>query len=324
MQIKKVLMIGLRILAVCLLFAVCMVAGGKLSGLDRVARQGLTAQKLTSSQIAPAPQVSLQTAPGTKPTLIDILVGFLTFSVCVGIVVSYLILRSRWHGWTLAVALAVGMYGVSTVVNQIESIFFLSNKLPHGMIRALFVQEAIATVLFAPLAVLVLGKWRAASFASASPAPARMHAASAAWRLPLLVVAFVFLYMFFGYYVAWQNPDVREYYGGPDWPTFIDALKGNWLNARWIYPVASFRALLYIGFVFPLIRMLRVARWESAAATSLFLSAWTTILLLPNPFMPASVARSHFWETLGFSVIFGALLGWLLSTPLLAVNKSAP
>jgi len=140
----------------------------------------------------------------------------------------------------------------------------------------------------------------------------------------LLVFAFVFLYMFFGYYVAWQNPDVRQYYGGPDWPTFFDALKGNWLNTRWIYPVATFRALLFIGFVYPLIRMLRVARWETAAATALFLSAWTTILLLPNPIMPASVAHSHFWETLEFSLIFGALLGWLMSAPTSAVRKSAP
>jgi len=324
MQFKKVLVIGLKILAVCLLYAVCMVVGEKLSGMERVAQQGVAAQNLTSTQTAPASQVSPHTAPPTQPALGDVLAGFLTFSVCVGIVVSYLILRSSWSGWTLAGALAVSMYGISTVVNQIESIFFLSNKMPRGMISALFVQEAIATVLFVPLAVLVLGKWRAASPASAPPAPERLHAASVAWRLPLLVFAFVFLYMFFGYYVAWQNPDVRQYYGGPDWPTFFDALKGNWLNTRWIYPVATFRALLFIGFVYPLIRMLRVARWETAAATALFLSAWTTILLLPNPIMPASVAHSHFWETLEFSLIFGALLGWLMSAPTSAVRKSAP
>jgi len=294
MQIRKVLGIGLRILAVCLLFAVCMAVGGALSGLDRVA----------------------QPAPG------NILVPFLTFSVCVGIVVSYLILRSSWHGWTLAGAMFVGMYGISTVASQIESVVFLSKKLPPGMIRALFVQGAITTALFAPLAVLVLGKWRVPLSAAVSPAPARMRAASVAWRLALLVIAFVFLYMFFGYHVAWQNPEVRKYYAGPEWPTFYAALKGNWLNSRWIFPLASFRALLYVAFVFPLIRMLRVARWESAAATALFLSAWTTILLLPNPLMPASVARSHFWETLGFSLVFGALLGWLLGTRPSALTKS--
>jgi hypothetical protein len=130
--------------------------------------------------------------------------------------------------------------------------------------------------------------------------------------------------MFFGYYVAWQNPEVRKYYGGPDWPTFFAALKGNWQNSRWIYPLQLFRALLYIAFVYPLLRMLRAARWESALASALFLACWTTGLLLPNPLMPASVAHSHFWETLGFSLIFGTLLGWLLSTPPSTGMERAP
>ena len=252
----------------------------------------------------------------------DIFLPFAIFSVCVGTVVSYLILRSSWHGWALAGAMFAGMYGISTVVTQIESIVFLSSKFPKGMVRALFVQGAIATALFAPLAVLWLGKWRSATPEAESRALPRIRAASAAWKIVVLIFAFVFLYMFFGYYVAWRNPELRNYYAGSDWTTFFGALKGNWRNVPWIYPLAAFRALLYIAFMFPLIRMLRVARWESAAATALFLSAWTTILLLPNPWMPASVARSHFWETLGFSLVFGALLGWLFSTLPAAANNS--
>src|SRR2546422_3232947 len=37
---------------------------------------------------------------------------------------------------SLAGAMFVGMYGISTVASQIESIFFLSKKLPPGMVRA--------------------------------------------------------------------------------------------------------------------------------------------------------------------------------------------
>ena len=280
-----------------------MGVGTALSGLDRVAQQSQPAQ---------------QQAPS------ELLVPLLIFSLSVGVVVSYLILRSSWHGWTLAGAMFVGMYGISTVVSQLESIFLLSSKLPHGMIRALFVQGAIGTALFAPLAVLVLGKWRAAMPGGASPAPARRRAASAAWRLVPLIIAFVFLYLFFGYYVAWQNPELRKYYGGPDWPNFIASLRGNWQNSPWIFLLASFRALLHVAFVYPLIRMLRAGRWESALAAALFLACWTTVLLLPNPLMPASVARSHFWETLGFNLVFGSLLGWLLSTPPSAVERSEP
>ena len=51
------------------------------------------------------------------------------------------------------------------------------------------------------------------------------------------------------------------------------------------------------------------------SAAALFVSVWTTALLLPNPIMPASVVHSHFWETLGFSLLFDSLAGWLMSNP---------
>lgn len=70
--------------------------------------------------------------------------------------------------------------------------------------------------------------------------------------------------------------------------------------------------------------MLRVAQWEMALAMAFLLSVWTTALLLPNSMMPASVAQTHLWETLGFSLVFGALAGWLLPPPHLAVRASAP
>jgi hypothetical protein len=228
-------------------------------------------------------------------------------------VLAYLILRSSWHGWGLAGAIFVGMYGISTVATQAETLFFLSNKLPHGMIRTIFLQGAITAALFAPLAVLLLGKWRASSRPLTASWPARLHAPSLATALAVIVVAFVFLYMFFGYYVAWQSPAVRQYYGGPEQPSFFAALKDGLMHNPWLYPLQVFRALLYAACMYPLIHMLRVTRWEAALAMAFFLSVWTTILLLPNPLMPPDVAYAHFRETLGFSIVFGGLAGWLLS-----------
>ena len=276
MQIKNALVIGLRALAVCLLFTACMAVGVSLSGLTRVASQDHQFQtpSQTPPPAAPAAQASRQIPTGTHPAPGDVFLPLLTFSLCVGIVVSYLILRSNWHGWLLVGAIFAGMYGISTVVTQLESIFFLSSKLSPGMLRAIFLQGAIATALFAPLAVFLLGKWQAAVPEVIVSAPTPIRAASAAWKLALLVVAFVFLYMFFGYYVAWQNPELRAFYAGPDWPNFSAAMKGNWQNSRWIFALASFRALLYIAFVYPLIRMLRASRWESAIVTALFLASW--------------------------------------------------
>lgn len=317
MTAGKVLLTALKILLVCLVLALCFVVGGALSGLNKIAQQTPPAPQAVSfePQAAGGPQ-----APQIPENL---LLAFLIFSVCAGVALSYLILRSSWHGGPLVGAISVGMYGISTVGPQLDSVFFLSDKLPRGLIRALFLQGAIAAALFAPLAVLLLGKWRAVSGAPAFPGRARIRAPSAAWRLALIVVAFVVLYMFFGYYVAWQSPAVRQYYGGQQYPGFYAALKGNWNYHRMIYPFQVFRALLYIACLYPLIRMLRVARWEVVLAMSLFLSVWTTALLLPNSMMPASVTHTHLWETLGFSLVFGALAGWLLTPPELAVTASA-
>ncbi len=290
MSAVKLSWLAFKILAVCLLFAICFVVGGALSGVDRIA----------------------QTLPPVQATPLQLLLLFVAFCLCVGIVVSYLILRSSWHGFALVMALFFATYGISTVAAQADSLFFLSARLPQGMLRSLFLQGAIACALFAPLAVLILGRWGSPSLPIASPAPVLLTPASLGWRISLLVAAFVFLYMFFGYYIAWQNPALRLYYGGTASSSFYDSLKSTWANRPFLFLFQVFRALLFVACVFPLVRMLRVARWERAAAIALFLSAWTTILLFPNPIMPMSVARSHFWETLSFSLAFGTLLGWLL------------
>ena len=317
MTFGKIVVTTLKILAVCLLFALCFIVGGTLSGLDQAARQAPTSTpglQAASGQQAMFSPAEIPTKQNPSPMPDNFLRPFLLYAVSAGVVLAYLILRSSWQGWPLVGAIFAGMYGISTVATQVETLFFMRNKMPHGVIRALFLQGAIAAALFAPLAVLLLGKWRTASPALTTSSPGRLHSPSIATRLALIVVAFVFLYMFFGYYVAWQNPALRQYYGGPEHSSFYTAMKANLMNIPWIYPLQIFRALLYAAYLYPLIRMLRVARWEAALAMAFFLSVWPTLLLLPNPLMPPSEAYTHFRETLGFSIVFGGLAGWLLSS----------
>ncbi len=281
---------GLRIAAVCFTFGVCFGIAGVLAGV---------------AELVPRESQSQSAQP-------DILLPYAAFCLIVGSVVSYLALRSSWSGLRLEIVLFVATYGISTIAAQVESWFFLSAKLPPGMIRALFEQGAIAMALFTVVAMWILGKWRSAPTAAGNREEPAMTLAAMMWRLALLVLAFVFLYMFFGYYVAWRNPAVRAYYGGTEALNFYEALKSNWQREPLLFLLQVFRALLYVACVYPMLRMLRVATWEKAVAAAAFLASWTMALLLPNPLMPASVARSHFWETMGFNLTFGALMGWLL------------
>jgi hypothetical protein len=293
---------GLRVVAVCFGFAVCFTIGGALAGV---------------AQLLPK-ATELQAAQGNA------LLPFVAFCLSVGSVVSYFILRSSWRGLRLAVALFAATFGISTVATQVESLFFLSSKLPPGLIRALFEQGAIAMAMFVPLSVLILGKWRHPPTAVENNQPPALSASAMTWKLGLLVVAFVFLYMFFGYYVAWRNPALREYYGGVDFANFYQALKSNWQKEPLLFLLQVFRALLYVACLYPLLRMLLVPRWEKAAAAAAFLASWTTVLLLPNPLMPSTVARSHLWETLAFNLTFGLLAAWLLGEPGPTVARASP
>jgi hypothetical protein len=312
---RKVLVTSSKIVAVCLAFAFSFIIGGALSGLNKIAQEPPAAQ--TVQQVTPASPVVSQpgVTPQPRPPQTGELLALSIFSLCAGIVVSYLVLRSSWHGWSLVGSISLGIYGISIVATQIESLYFLSDKVPPGLIGAIFLQGAISTLLFAPATVLLLGKWRTPLAGSGR---ARLHAPLTPMRVALIVFAFVFLYMFFGYYVAWQNPVLRQYYGGREYASFYAALKANWMNRPSIYALQVFRALLYAACLYPLVRMLRTARWETALAMALFAAVWTTELLIPNPIMPASVAHTHFRETLIFGLVFGSLAGWIM------YDKSVP
>jgi hypothetical protein len=71
--------------------------------------------------------------------------------------------------------------------------------------------------------------------------------------------------------------------------------------------------MLWTAFTLPVIRMHKGQRWEVSLAVALLFAVWSSQLLLPNPFMLEAVARIHLVETLSANLIFGGLVGWLLS-----------
>src|SRR5678815_1005738 len=85
------------------------------------------------------------------------LAALLTVSILNSAVLAYVIIRSRWAGWKLILTIFFVLYGVTTVLPQIETAFFLT-RLPPGMLPRLFLAGAIIAAVFSPLAVLILGK----------------------------------------------------------------------------------------------------------------------------------------------------------------------
>lgn len=292
MNVRKIVVLGLKGVALTIIMFLCYTVASVASGISA-------------------------TSPAPDPTSVDagsVLWATLVVSLLETAVLTYVILRSRWSGWKLVGAIFLAFYGLNTVVQQIESIVYLSHRLPPGMLPRLFAMGALTGGLFSPLAVLILGKMRR------EPAPQTpnlrlvMPIGEWAWKLAAIAAAYLVLYFGFGYFVAWKNPAVQAYYGGTDPGSFLAQMAQNWTTMPWFYfPLQILRALLWTAFALPVIRMHKGRAWEVSLAVALLFAVWSSQLLLPNPFMPEAVARAHLVETVPSTFIFGGLVGGLLS-----------
>lgn len=238
------------------------------------------------------------------------------------LVLTYIILRSRWTGVRLMVAIFFVLYGVTTIMSQIETVVFVT--LPPGVQGRLFLMGALVAAPFSVLAVLILGK-RKADYWKTDHRNDRlvMSTSEWVWKLAVIAGAYLILYFAFGYFIAWQNPAVRAYYGGTDEGNFFAQMGSTFRDMPWLIPFQIFRAMLWTALALPVIRMMKGSRWETALAIGLlFAVVMNSQLLLPNPYMPETVRISHLIETASSNFIFGLLISWLLTQRSLATSRT--
>jgi hypothetical protein len=266
---------------------------------------GITQAPLASAQAASTPTSQAQQAA-------SLLGPLLAYTFLVSLVIAWIIQKSRWRGLKLIAALALTFYGLMTFISQIETIAYLRAKMPPDLIKSLFAMGAIVAVLFVPLAVLIMGKIRGIGEPRAGSV---LRLEGKAARFGILALVYLALYYLFGYYVAWQNPALRLYYSGTtEMKSFYEVMRTNVTGTPWMLPFQFGRGLLWALFAYPVVRMVNTRRIQTAGIIAALFGVGSFVLLLPNPLMPASVAHSHFWETLWCDLLLGAIVGWVLAS----------
>ena len=284
---KTAAIVGLRVIALAITLFVCFAVAGGVVGF------------------ASDPRAAEQTGSST----------LLLLAVCLlqVMVMTHLILCSRWTGWRLVAAVFFIFYGVTTFMPQIESAVFLT-RLPPGTVPRLFLMGALIAAPFSVLAVLILGKRKTEAVDTEPNTRLIMPASEWAWKLIVIAVVYVILYFTFGYFVAWRHPGVAEYYGGIDPGSFVAQMSTVLRNTPWLVPFQILRAMCWVALALPVIRMPK-GKWPETALSIglLFAVVMNAPLLLPNPYMPESVRMAHLVETASSNFIFGVFVGWLLT-----------
>lgn len=241
--------------------------------------------------------------------------GLLIYVFSNVIVIVLLILTSRWKGLKLSAALSFSYYGAVTVLMQIETWYFLSSlTVSDVLLFQLFLMGMPVAFFFIPLAVWIVGDNRIISDGRKK----FMQSISAkqwVWKLAVIAVGYVILYWLAGYFIAWQNPDLRAFYGSQGQITpFFEHTLNTLQNDPGLFLFQLFRALLWTLCALPIIEGSGINVWWTALLVGLFLSVPQNVgHLLANPLIPeASVRMSHMIETASSTFLFGVIIVWLL------------
>jgi hypothetical protein len=298
MSAGKSILLGFKVIVLAIAYTVIFIVGTMVSGMARQA----AATASTTAAAAPADQNT-------------VLLMLFVSSLIQVIVVTYLVLQAQWSGWKVTRALFL-VFVNTWVQAAIESVVYLQGKVPAHFNYQMLIVGLVIGGLFAPLAVWLLGGFRRKAADLPQIEHARRSAGEWAGKVAALAVVFVVVYYLCGYFIAWQNPALRQFYqGSTEIKSFWVHMAGVWSGTPWMFPYQAARGLLWVVMTLPAVCMLRGSRARVALGGALMYAALggSVMLILPNPLMPPSIAHSHLVETAVSGLMFGAFVGWTMA-----------
>lgn len=215
---------------------------------------------------------------------------------------AFPISRSRLGGRALLGAVFLAVFGLTTVLTQVESALFL-NVTP-GELLVGTLQLTITAVALACMAVALYPR-RGAELAGVERGPNPPTTVSWVRRWIGVSLAYVVLYVVAGLLIL---PIIRPWY---------EAQGTLEPNPALVLPLQVVRGALFVAFVIPLLRSMNVTRLQASVAMAVMIPLvhGVSALILPNPFMPAYVRYAHMIEIGWSNLALGLLIGFLFWNP---------
>ena len=132
-------------------------------------------------------------------------------------------------------------------------------------------------------------------------------------KFGIIGVIYLFVYMLFGYFVAWQFTELRLFYtDSTEKLNFFGQLLNNLKTNPIIYPFQIIRGILFAAFVFPLVKMIKENKIAFITSVCLVYLSTAIMLIIPNVLFPDIVRYGHLIEMLTSMLLFGLIVGNIL------------
>lgn len=203
--------------------------------------------------------------------------------------------------------LFVALFVLNSLINVIEALFFTTipaTEQVQGLLTA--------AVGHAGLAVLLALCFQPASvdrglLTALREILSQRQGTSWVWRFGLAGLLYLPIYFFFGFLIY---PIVRPYYENPALGLDL-AVPGFEV----ILPLEVGRGLLFVLAVFPLIAVLRRARWSLALWLGMTIAVLGAVTpMLQASWFPLTMRLVHGLEITADSIVHGFIIAWLLGT----------
>jgi len=345
MTVRNALAVVLKTIVISIGLTISLILGSMVSGLGRnapaaaskstaTARQPSSAAQAETAGQAPTanPPASGQAyagqaasrQDGASPQPANALLLLFVASLIQSVVVTYLVLESKWSGWKITGALFLLVLNVWAQAG-IEGMPYLRGHVPPNFLAQALLTGLVSATLFAPFAVWTLGGFRRATRVGPGESA---HRSAAGWAgaLAATTVAFVVLYYLCGYYIAWQNPALRQFYSGTTAiRSFWGQMAWTWSSTPWMFPLQAGRGLLFVALTLPAVRMLRGGTLRVAIGTALMYAVWdgSAGLIIPNPIFSPTIAHTHLVELAVWGLLFGAFVGRIMGRGLAGTSAGS-
>ncbi len=240
------------------------------------------------------------------------------FLLCIsnGVLVVWYTKRSHYTDKKLFANIMFLIFGIFSFMTQIETLYFNDSvKMPLLMLLITVFTEAIISTFCGIFAVKMKNKSKKQIQSNYA-----LHLDSMkknVGKFTLLAFIYMIFYFFFGYYIAWQFPELRQFYSGStDILPFITHIQNQLHKDAFLVVFQIFRGFLWTFIGYMLLRGIAVkSNIERYVLMGLLLSIpLATPLFVPNDFMPSGVRFGHFFELLIENFLFGVILTYILPT----------